>query len=191
MTRLEELLEELKEKNLRLEVAGKELLELVSSLPLNRGWPKYVEGFIPVRVDVRFEGGTSLEWFTPDELLEAIISGLEKKIADVNSDITSKQEAIRLLQEAGVARNEASQPKLWRIWRQFGKGEDTPVLRVTADDAGGDFGPDAIIGDPRQPDSMITAASLVAGWASQPGRTEAELAGARSFLQLWPAGPQL
>lgn len=66
-----------------------------------------------------------------------------------------------------------------------------PVLRVTADDVDGDFGPADIIGDPRQPESLITAASIVAGWASQPGRTDAERAAARSFLQQWPAGPQI
>lgn len=61
-----------------------------------------------------------------------------------------------------------------------------PVLQVTAADLDGDFGPS----DPLGP-SGILAADLVAYWAREPGRTDAELEAARLFLGQWPEGPSL
>lgn len=66
-----------------------------------------------------------------------------------------------------------------------------PVLRVEAEDVSGDFGPADLIGDIEKPDKLITAAQVVAGWASKPERTKAEIETAASFLRQWPEGPQI
>lgn len=63
-----------------------------------------------------------------------------------------------------------------------------PVLRIEADDINGDFGPSDIISLTPKP---YTAADVVAGWATQDGRTDDELTSARKFLAQWPDGPQL
>ena len=59
-----------------------------------------------------------------------------------------------------------------------------PVLRVEAGDALGDFGPTELIGG-------VTAAQIVADWATCFDRTEKERAAAQRFLEQWPAGPQV
>ena len=63
-----------------------------------------------------------------------------------------------------------------------------PVLRIEAYDISGDFGPADIIGEPPK---MFTAAEIIAGWASQNGRTAEELTAARKYLAQWPEGPQI
>lgn len=71
-----------------------------------------------------------------------------------------------------------------------------PVLRISAEDVLGDFGPADMIdtsGDPERihPDRIITAADVVVGWAMKPDRTPEEKAAARKFLRQWPEGPQI
>ena len=66
-----------------------------------------------------------------------------------------------------------------------------PVLRIEAEDVDGDFGPADLIGDLDQPERIITAASIVAGWAKTGERTREETEAARLFLCQWPEGPQL
>jgi hypothetical protein len=65
-----------------------------------------------------------------------------------------------------------------------------PVLQITAEDVDGDFGPGELIGD-LEAGPLMYAADIVASWAKQPGRTEAELKAARMFLRQWPEGPQI
>lgn len=67
----------------------------------------------------------------------------------------------------------------------------TPVLRIEANDAEGDFGPADIIGEVVGGGGIMTAADVVYGWAIRPERTEAEFKIARSYLSQWPDGPQL
>ncbi len=62
-----------------------------------------------------------------------------------------------------------------------------PVLQIQADDVNGDFGPSDIINAGK----LITAADVVAGWASSGDRTEDDIAAARKFLGQWPEGPQI
>ena len=66
-----------------------------------------------------------------------------------------------------------------------------PVLQITADDVDGDFGPADLIGDPDKGIPLMTAASIVAPWGSQPERTAAERQAARQFCAQWPEGPQV
>ncbi|MBE0659006.1 MAG: hypothetical protein IH602_15035 [Bryobacteraceae bacterium] len=63
-----------------------------------------------------------------------------------------------------------------------------PVLRITADDIEGDFGPSDLIG---QPGALMPAAAVVAAWARDSARTEPELSAAAKFLRQWPEGPQV
>ncbi|HBG38938.1 MULTISPECIES: hypothetical protein [Clostridium] len=63
-----------------------------------------------------------------------------------------------------------------------------PVLRIEADDINGDFAPADLIGSPP---IIITAASVIAGWADNPERTPEEIAAARKYLSQWPEGPQI
>lgn len=63
-----------------------------------------------------------------------------------------------------------------------------PVLVVEAADVRGVFRPRDLITGPGG--EQIHAASVVVGWASEDGRTAAELAAAHAFLsQLVPAAP--
>ena len=67
-----------------------------------------------------------------------------------------------------------------------------PLLRVDGSEAWGDFKPADLLhvldaGEIRD----TAAASIVALWAGQRGRTAAELAAARAFLTQWPEGPQI
>jgi hypothetical protein len=57
-----------------------------------------------------------------------------------------------------------------------------PILRIESE---GDFGPADMV------DHIVTAADIVAGWASNPGRTAEEIGAARMFLRQWPDGPQI
>jgi len=66
-----------------------------------------------------------------------------------------------------------------------------PVLRIEAEDVDGDFGPADLIGDLDHPERIITAASIVAGWAKTGKRTKEEIEAAGLFLSQWPDGPQL
>lgn len=59
-----------------------------------------------------------------------------------------------------------------------------PVLVADAEDLKGVFGPS----DPL--DGNLTAAAVVAAWARETERTEAESESARLFLSQWPEGPQ-
>jgi len=63
-----------------------------------------------------------------------------------------------------------------------------PVLELTGEGVGGTFGPADLVF--LQPNPR-TAASIVAGWAQQKGRTVVELELARRFLGQWPEGPQV
>jgi hypothetical protein len=66
-----------------------------------------------------------------------------------------------------------------------------PVLRIEADDieSDHDYGPADIIATVNGKE--ITGASVIAGWALQPGRTPEETHIARLYLSQWPDGPQL
>jgi hypothetical protein len=61
-----------------------------------------------------------------------------------------------------------------------------PVLRITSDEIGRDFGPSDMIGNLDEPEKPVTAAGLVAGWARSGERTVEELDAARLFLKQWP-----
>jgi len=63
-----------------------------------------------------------------------------------------------------------------------------PVLRIEAEDVDGDFGPADLIGEVP---NLVSAASIVAGWARSGERTREEIEAARLFLSQWPDGPQL
>jgi len=65
-----------------------------------------------------------------------------------------------------------------------------PVLQIDADDVSGDFGPSDLIGGTGKI-PIMTAASIVAGWAMQPKRTDEERHTAYLFLRQWPEGPQI
>jgi hypothetical protein len=66
-----------------------------------------------------------------------------------------------------------------------------PVLQITAEDVDGDFGPANLIGDLDHPERIITAASIVVGWAKTGKRTKEEIEAAGLFLSQWPEGPQI
>ena len=66
-----------------------------------------------------------------------------------------------------------------------------PVLRIGAADVEGDFGPADLIGDIDRPETLATAACIVAGWAMNAERSEDERGAARAFLGQWPEGPQI
>ena len=66
-----------------------------------------------------------------------------------------------------------------------------PVLRIEAEDVDGDFGPADLIGDLDHPERIMTAASIIAGWAKTGKRTKEEIETAGLFLSQWPEGPQL
>lgn len=66
-----------------------------------------------------------------------------------------------------------------------------PVLRITADDIDGDFGPADLIDYSSIGQGVLPAAHIVAAWAQQADRTPEELEAARLFLGQWPGGPQL
>ncbi len=66
-----------------------------------------------------------------------------------------------------------------------------PVLQITSEDVAGDFGPSDMVGHLERPDTIVTAAGVVAGWAMQPERTSTEIKAARAFLSQWPEGPQI
>lgn len=59
-----------------------------------------------------------------------------------------------------------------------------PILRIKTLDWEDDFGPADLLAN------LITAAEVVADWASQDGRTPEELKAAVAFLRQWPDGPQ-
>ena len=63
-----------------------------------------------------------------------------------------------------------------------------PVLRIEAEDVDGDFGPADLIGEVP---NLVSAASIVSGWAKTGKRTKEEIEAARLFLSQWPEGPQL
>jgi hypothetical protein len=48
-----------------------------------------------------------------------------------------------------------------------------------------------LIGDLDHPERIITAASIVAGWAGSGERTKKEIEAAKKFLSQWPEGPQI
>ena len=66
-----------------------------------------------------------------------------------------------------------------------------PVLRIEAEDVSGDFGPADLIDATSIGGSLMAAAGIVAGWASDPERTEAEIGAARMYCAQWPDGPQV
>jgi hypothetical protein len=63
-----------------------------------------------------------------------------------------------------------------------------PVLRIEAEDVDGDFGPADLIGEVP---NLVSAASIVSGWAKTGKRTKEEIEAARLFLCQWPDGPQI
>ena len=63
-----------------------------------------------------------------------------------------------------------------------------PVLRIEAEDVDGDFGPADLIGEVP---NLVSAASIVAGWAGSGNRTKEEIEAAGLFLSQWPGGPQI
>ena len=66
-----------------------------------------------------------------------------------------------------------------------------PVLRITAADVDGDFGPADVIGDLSRPETLVSAAEIVAAWAAKDERSDAETEAARRFCAQWPEGPQV
>jgi hypothetical protein len=65
-----------------------------------------------------------------------------------------------------------------------------PVLEITAAGVHGTFGPADFIGDIDTAQPLMTAAFVVAAWASHPERTEEQIEFAGRFLRRWPDGPQ-
>jgi hypothetical protein len=68
--------------------------------------------------------------------------------------------------------------------------EGTPILRVEAEDIGGDFRAGDLVDTDAQ-GNPIRAGFIVALWALKPERTRREIHAARRFLRQWPEGPQV
>lgn len=66
-----------------------------------------------------------------------------------------------------------------------------PVLRVIVSGSVTDYGPGEMLGDIDRPDSLTSAAQVVATWGGEPGRTRQERTAARAFCRQWGAGPQV
>jgi len=66
-----------------------------------------------------------------------------------------------------------------------------PVLRIEADDIGGDYRAMDRIDATGTGEAVIPVAGMVVNWARHPGRTAEELEIAKMFLRQWPEGPQV